>query len=312
MADGPNCGVTVRHGIEYDYQRNPGGDSDNYYKESWTPQLVNSSFVAKVEWGDSTIFVLDMIGEHQRFGGNILRWNPEKHPIYPQLYCVGCELVRNLGELDYDPAHRNAMRYQEVEYLCTFAAFLYDVRSDADVAYSVSGPILNGRELGRYVVRKGKQTGEAIQYNGQFIYASAPQDAILTPPSLMAPYRVLDYVWHYVPGDVTGQLGGLITTADNLYGTVNNAIFDPSQTFTGYPIGTLMYLGMDYEPIPSTPAGNRLWTVTHHFAYRPYTWNAVYRPRAAGNTNGDWDGVVNKDSGNPPYASSNFMTLWNL
>src|SRR5262245_18803564 len=116
MPDGPNYGVTKRHAVPFEWQRSPGGDSDTYYKERYTPDLVNASLVVKFTWDDSVNGVLDFIGEHQKHGANITRFNPEPHPYLPGLYCVGMDLVRNLGTLTYEPSQNNAPRYEWVEY----------------------------------------------------------------------------------------------------------------------------------------------------------------------------------------------------
>lgn len=304
--------TTRRHGIPYTMQRTPGGDSDNYYKESWTPSLVNASFVAKVDWELAQTFVLDMLGEHKRTAGpvgagRIDRYNPETHPFYPNLYCVGCESVRNLGRLN---AHTipgmgdGVVQYEQMEFVCTFAAFLYQVKENADVDASPLG------ELIRYVERRGKQIGQSIKAGpGQFEFASAPNLPINTPPAIQIPYRNLSYEWHYVPDPI----GNLITTADSYYGTVNLTTFDGR-----YAAGTLLYLGMDYDPIPSTPAGNLLWRIKHQFAFFKYGWNRSYRPNGggdlanAGDDNGLWDSVRNHTTGLPPYKSSEFLNLFKV
>lgn len=361
MADGPNPCSTSRRGILYDMQRTPGADSDTYYKESWTPALVNSSFVAKVDWEDANEFVVDMLGEHQQSGVKIRRHNPEQHPFNPNLYCVGCEIIRNLGELTRDISAGNSVKYEWVEYACTFAAFLYDIKDDDDVDGDANG------ELIRYIERRAKQAGQSIQANGLFEFATGRAaawnivsvyaigdmvstetdadgvrnwksltnanvgntpvegvnwttvgatgtnyDPIPTPPAIMVPYREIQYVWHYVPGPINR----LLDVSDAYYGTVNDRLFDSlviGGVEYGYAAGTLLYLGMDYEPVPSTPAGNRIFKVTHKFAFRKQGWNTAYRPNSASiNTAGDWDAVRSRRGRRPPYASSNMLKLFQV
>lgn len=297
---GPNSCLTSRHGIEYEMQRTPGGDADTYYKENWTPQLVNASFVARVAWNDGNTFILDMLGEHTRAGvGLINRNNPEQHPFFPSLYCVGVETVRNLGVLTYDATANNAVQYEEVEYLCTFAAMPYRVLENADV-WGLGA----GAESYRYVERRSELVGQSIQANGAFEFGSpnaypTPNDPIPTPPAIHVPYTKLMLIWHYVPDPITVTE----TSCEALYGTVNDAGFE------GKSAGTLMYLGYQKEFIPSTPAGNWLWKITHNLAYFPSGWNRAYRPNGPSDA-APWDSVRNRATGNPPYASATFTNMF--
>lgn len=305
MADGPHFCSTTRHGVHYDMQRSPGGDSDTYYKESWTPQLVNSSFVAKVAWEDANNFITDMIGEHRQVGTKLRRYNPEQHPFFPNLYCVGVELVRNLGVLTYDATANNAVEYEQCEYNCTFAAFLYDVKEDADVDSN------SRKELIRYVERRSKQVGQSLQANGLFEYVTAPHDAIPTPPSIHIPYKEVKHVWRYVPGPIEN----LRDVADAMYGKTNLTAFDVNYDLKnpagGYNPGTLMYLGMDEDPVPSTPAGNRLFHITHNYAFFRYGWDSVYRPNMGAPPN-DWDTARNRATLAAPYQRGEFLNLYSL
>lgn len=361
MSDGPNFCRTRAHNIPFEMQRSPGGDSDTYYKEFWSPQLVNSSFVAKVTWDDSSDFISDMIGIHLKVGTGITRQNPQPHPYINNLWCVGLELVRNLGELTYDPINGNAVEYEEVEYNCTFARFLYDVRDDSEISPG------SGGELRRYVERRTKLAGKSLQTHGQFEFVSARapawnahteynlnfesyyagknwksltngninntpaedanwttvgatggdaavHDLIPTPPAIMTPWREIEYIWHYVPGPIHR----LRKTADTLYGTINDDVFDvdPLDTVnSGYEAGTLLYVGMEEERVPSTPQGNELWKITHKMLYNKNLWNTAYRPHSSGiNHRGDWDLVRmrNITPNKPPFASTAFPLLFLL
>ncbi len=302
---------SLKHAIPYDMQRSPGADSDNYWAEDWTPTNVNLSFVARVAWDQSDLFLADMLGSHQRIGNKIRRVNPEPHPYYPSFYCIGCKDLRNLGPHGYDASHNNAIKYQSVEYLCTFAAFLYAIAEDHDVDVAPNG------ELIRYVERHDKQVGQSVQANGvTFEYVTPPNAALPTPPAIHVPYRTLEYVWHYVPSPI----GALSALADRLYGTVNATTFDAGGQGAddpGYPPGTLMFLGMQKTPIVSTPAMNALWRLTFSWAYFQHGWNSVYRASggliytdAAGNPNTAWDAARTRGTATPPYLGAEHLDLF--
>lgn len=300
---------TRRHGIPYVMQRTPGAEVDTNYQENWTPDLVNSSFVAIVAWDDSDTFVLDMIGEHQQNAGYITRWNPEQSPFNSDLYCVGCKTIANLGRQSLDANNGNAVKFEYVAFAVTFASFIYPVLDDDQI-------LIRGTpyEFLRYVERYTDQVGQSISTAGQFEYSKnaagvfvpwvAPggaTPAIPTPPALMLPYRQIEYVWRYVPG----PLDRLENQCDALYGQLNDAVFD------GKAIGTCMYVGMKNRPVPSTPAGNRLFTVTHKVLYFLRGWNSVYRPNLGGG-DGAWDVARNRATGEPPYSEVDFSFLWIL
>src|SRR5437763_16985585 len=89
-----NCSRTsiTKHNVAYTMQRAPSADADTSYSEDWRPDLVNSSFVAAVQWSDAGNFLADMLGAHQKVGDKVRRVNPERHPLIPNLRCVGCRL----------------------------------------------------------------------------------------------------------------------------------------------------------------------------------------------------------------------------
>jgi hypothetical protein len=337
--DPTTASTTTRHGIPYVMMR-ADSPADTLYIEEYTPQNVNGSFVSIVAWYDAANFVLDMLGEHrQNSTGGIARFNPEAHPYIDNLYCVGCKTIANYGVHGYSAPNNFAIEYEYVAYACTFAAFLYDVLEDQDVSYG-----LMGLEINRYVERRGKNIGQSLSTQGAFEYCrdangnlvawlnpgGGSTQAIPTPPALMVPYREMTYTWRYVPG----PLATLIDRSQALYGTLNNDYFDPDWCGTTYPPGTVMYLGMEEEPIIATPAGNtgkdRLYTVPHKFAANlngpaavfgqdgmtlvPGTgpgWNSVYRPNL-GAPPGCWDQARNRANGGPPYALNDFTQLYML
>lgn len=310
-----NCSFTsaLKHNIPYTMQRAPGGDSDSYYQEDYQPAVVNSSFVATVAWGQAYPFLLDMLGSHQKVGTKIRRVNPEKHPYDPQLYCVGCKLLRNLGTLTNSPANNNAVQYEYVEYLCTFGAFLYNVVEDWTID---ANPAIG--ELARYIERRPNQIGQSIQTSlAAFEFATAVggiNQAIITPPAIQIPYREIEYVWRYVPDD----LGALTALADSYYGTLNgsskggtvikaswssNVATVTTSTATGLAVGdTVVVSGI-------VPAGyNGTFVVTSVFA-NGITYALTPNPGAytsggtvAGTTGGNFDvgGDGPSDLGYPP------------
>lgn len=300
---------TTRHEIPYVMQRTPEATVDTNYQENWTPDLVNSSFVAIVAWEDADLFVLNMLGEHQQNGASITRWNPEQSPFNTDLYCVGCKTVANLGAQSLDAANGFAVKFEYVAFACTFAAFLYDIKEDNQI-------LVDGvpDESLRYVEKYSDQVGQSISTTGMFEYSKndagvfvpwvAPgglTPAIPTPPALMLPYRKIEYRWRYVPG----PLDDLEANSDLLYGHVNDLVFD------GKAAGTCMYVGMKKNPVPSTPAGNRLFTVSHFVNYFRLGWNSVYRPKLGGGDAG-WDTARNRKTGEQPYANANFEIMWSL
>jgi hypothetical protein len=308
--------ATTRNGIPY-VMRGGLSTPDTDYIEDWTPNLVNASFVAIVAWADSDQFVLDMLGEHQQSGTIITRWNPEPHPYIPFLYCVGCKYLGNYGAMSQDEAYGNAIQFEYVAIACTFAAFFYDVKEDYEI----------DTEIERYVERRGKNIGQSISTNGMMEYVSDANGnplawtppkgngpgvvTIPTPPAKHMPYREMTYTWRYVPGPIDN----IIANSAAAYGKVNNDYFDPLTCGTTYEEGTVLYLGMEEEPIVCTPAGNlgrdRLYNVPHKFAWRPQGWNTAYRIGIDG-TAGDFDGVRASGTGKPPYEMTDFTKLFEV
>jgi len=317
----PQC-ITTRGGpgqpaVQYDMLHMNGSG----YLEEWTPQTVNSTFYAMVDWPSTTNFVQAMLPIATQDANNrIQRLNPQAHPYFPFLYCVGLSLMTNYGAPTTVGVNDGTIHYVKAVYKCTFAGLPYFVRTDDDVQNDQQ----NG-ELIRYVERKWDITGEAIQTNGQFQYAS---DGVIipTPPALMNSYTKLKYKWYYVPDPIIN----LCRTACLYYGTVNDTIFDIGffgpELFTS---GKLLYLGMELERIyvsptsingvPGIPPGrsNVLWNITHNFAYRPQGWNVAYRFSRTPGSNGSWDPIVTVPPGsppgtpgNPPYASQPFLNLF--
>jgi hypothetical protein len=365
LIDPATACTTTRYGIKYVMQRTPENSTDTLYGEDWTPQTANASFVALVKWAESALFVKDMLGEHRQAAGQILRWNPNSHPYFDFLYCVGCKIIGNYGRTLAPAGGTNAVQYEYCAIACTFGAFLYDIKDDSAILQQYHGNSVPN-ELLRYVERRGRNIGQSLSTSGAFEYATpqpvypawdvgttyASGDKVLygtspaqanyyslangnignvpsasplswkklvddnalipTPPALMCPYREMTYTWRYVPG----PLDSLITRSQDLYGTVNSTPFDvPYCAATRYPAGTVMYLGMEEEPIVCTPAGNvnedRLYHIPHKFAYRKQGWNAVYRPNL-GAPPGDWDQARNRATGAPPYGSADFQTLFQI
>ncbi len=291
---------TARDRVSY-VMRGGISTPDTDYQDEFTPQNVNASFVALVNWDDAELFVVDMMGEHRQMGGQIARWNPEQHPTLAGLYCVGCKRLGNYGRMSRDPV-RNSVEFEGVAYACTFAAFLYDVLEDEDI---LDPDTLQKDESLRYVERTRRNIGQSISTAGQFEYTTAPNLAIPTPPALMIPYSEFTYTWRYVPGPITD----LEAACDQLYGTVND------DEFEGKAEGTCIYLGMEPEPIIATPALNRgvdrLYTIKHKVGFFKQGWNSVYRPNL-GTPPGDWDTARNRTTGGPPYESSNFNVMFQI
>jgi len=282
--------------------------------DDFTPQSVNASYVALVKWANASLFVVYMLGEHGRLGGQIRRYNPEQHHAIQHLYCVGCKRLGNYGRMSIDP-RTNATQFEGVAYACTFGAFLYDIKEDEDILNPVT---LVQDESQRYVERTRRNIGQSISTAGQFEYDSpnawpTRNDVIPTPPALMCPYSEFTYTWRYVPGPITD----LEDRCDALYGKVNNAIFD------GKAIGTCMYLGMEPEPIIASPASDitgsialpvgpdRLYTIKHKVGFFRLGWNSVYRPNL-GLGDGAWDQARNRATGGPPYTLATFSTMFTV
>lgn len=312
----PTC-YTNRSQIPYCMMRTPGSDLDTNYMEDWTPHNVNASFVAGIQWGLIGPFVLDMLGDHHQVNGQIHRFNPEPHPYIPFLYCVGCKVIANYGaptNTEVTDGNGNAqypISYEYAAVACTFSAFLYDVLTDEAILDEDGTP----NEMLRYVERRGKNIGQSLSTVGQFVYASdgAP---IPTPPAIQVPHREMTYTWRYVPG----PLDDLIALANATYGCVNEEDFDPYVLGDAYPPNTVMYLGMEEQPILATPGGNtgpnRLYDIVHKFA--AFTqgpsgnpgWNSVYRPVPPP---GRWDQAQTRATPQtPPYAQAPFADLFTL
>lgn len=262
--------------------------------ESWTPQLVNMSFLAQVEWGYANQFLIDMLGDHQQIAGSIIRTIPERHPFYESMYCVGCELVESQGDFADDEDSPGMPSFEYAVYRCTFSHLNFAVLTDAEI---------ESYELARYVERYSKPSGETVQMIGQFEFTS-DNSPLLTPPVKHLAYRELTYIWRYVPDPITA----LEIKFDEMYGRVNNATFDGK-----YAAETLLMLAPELQRIPSTPGHNVVWDITYRFLYRPQTWNRVYR--GAGGEGEDSEGfelVRRRGTSDPPYPSVDFDTLFEV
>ncbi len=302
--DNPGTAMqTSRRGLNY-VMRGGISTPDTDQVDEFTPQNATASYVALVKYANARLFVIDMLGEHKQFVGKIQRWNPEQHHTLEGLYCVGCKRLGNYGTMSRD-GNTNGTQFQGVAYGCTFAAFLYDLREDEDIE---PGGVRD--ESLRYVERTRRNIGQSISTQGQFEYDSpnawpTKNESIPTPPALMIPYSEFTYTWRYVPGPITR----LEAACDALYGTVNDAVFE------GKDPETCIYLGMEPEPIIATPAGNiredRLYTIRHKVGFFRLGWNSVYRPNL-GVGDGAWDIARNRQTGEPPYALTDFSTMFQV
>lgn len=283
--------TTTRNNIQYWMLHGDG----TAYKEIFKPDGCTSSFTIAVAWDSSSDWVVAMLGDNYRSGGLIRRYIPQAHPFFPSYYCVSCELSKGVGAMGSDPDVSGALHYDYAIYECHFSPLEYVVLSDA--ATDAITPTL---ELNRFVKKESKSKGEQIQAAGGFKFGDGTP--VSTPPTVAAGYREVLYTHMYVPDSIAT----IEKTADNYYSTVNLTEFDGQ-----YAVGTLLYLGItNKQRIPYTPSGNVCYHLQHSFMFRRQTWQMTYKPNT-GAPPGDWAPVYNITTGAPPYASNEFLDLFN-
>lgn len=263
---------------------NSGIDWSEYYEgytENWAADQVTSTRVADVAWDDTDQFVLDCIGTHANVGGVLQRTLPEQQPFIPWLWCVRTNLQRTLGppgaDADGNPTFTTA------RYVLEYEALPYAILTDEQIhAAGGTAPELTAAGTGRYVQREDQYSVEALQlggntfqWNGGVNGPANPMGAqkILEPTAKPFYTKELTYTHWFLPS----VNDAAISAAQDC---VNATTFDVQggPTNTGYPAGTVLYIGTAKTILPSTPSGIVLYKLAHKFSYRPGGWNSLWSP----------------------------------
>lgn len=278
-----------------------------------------------VQWDLRWQFIKDMLGSAQytvgsSFGGvttNLHRTVPEAHPEYPFLYASRWEMIEGLGSTPVDTTNlaksltsqvpfgtlgvnlhpfTHGIHFNLAKIALHYTPFTYEVFGDNDPQSSTG-------ELGRYVTRTIQAGGENLTLPGKALYFATSVAADQTKNPINESNAIITiatarptYKWHMVP-KVNWQhlLAGV--------GKINSTGFDAM--FGNYPSGTLLLEAFEVSDPYRSPAQDRVYDVTFHFAWKPEGWNYFYRVNPpAGSPNTPLSSMlpsVNTTAGQPGF-----------
>jgi hypothetical protein len=317
--------VTTRTGISYEV--------DTFdYRERWTPGANSTVVLCRVPFNTSFDWITDMVGRAHvvsSVGGKRLRRDlPEQNPYDRRQYCTRVEQVDQGGDPDggtlvVGSGSFAVPTYADVEhgwpvvkwcrYRCTFEAFPFQMRTDAQVDNATAG----AAELYRYVMRVQRPTPREQQI---------PAGAFQTIDDAVEGNRIklmqtgfktivfsdVTYTWVRVP------VGAFLrnTHKDSLLGKINDAVFDtgtaPGDVIDGggyaWPTGTLLYTG--YDDSNRYYDANEDWVVdvVFNFRFRQIGWN-----RYLNNEGKPVEvSLTGTSAGEKPYGVGDFNTLFTV
>lgn len=298
-------------------RRGPKGDTatrvpyavlqDIYSEDYRGSDGTEISFTALVPWSQRDNFVKavmpDVAFVPDDLGGlwRLNRYLPEYHPEKNWLYCVNAKVVRPIGapKTPTTPAEQEMFQWIQyngddagAEVQVTFRELPYFAdKTDAQVLADPE------RELIRYVSRKAKPTGEAIQVGGPAFYWSLDpavgglvQQLGNEGAARVLPTGDLTYTCHFwpvgaIPHAVLGQTQSFPSLAGNddvngFLGRCNGTNFDN----TGFALaadqyvpGTLVYLSCEFGDLYYSPTGLEVVDFTLTMQYRPDRWYKIWR-----------------------------------
>lgn len=251
-------------------------------------------------WASRFAFEKDMIGWHENVAGKIVRFLPEPYFEAPKARCTSLRMVRNLGEVSQDP-FSGYPSFERAEYEATFEAKLYEYATDEEVAANTLD-----YELIRYVDRRETAAIESISIKGHG-YKYHPANASLALRDKPVPEpgqktffsKRLQYIWHCVPGYPNENI-------KYCAGKVNATTFDHGNFKA--EAETMLFWGVQKDPIADDINPIRLYTITYEFLWRPDTWNKIYS-----SVTGLFEPVVlATDDTKKPYDTALFNSLFTL
>ncbi len=222
----------------------------------------------------------------------LLRFDPEPHPKYPNLYSTQAEIVKGIGSPAQEAGAPNKMTFKsgpgQGEHGGVQIAIAY-----RPIPYLLGAPGSNDAlnvepeanfEHARYVSVKHKPAGKAQQVQGALCASALPTNiaglnVYFRIPEFLGTIPILEnhiiITWHMCPR--------IPDTAFYWMGCVNSTVFGPVRTNgpTGLPaidIGKLLYLFCEHgDPYPLFD-GTMVCDLNYHFLFRPTPHNWVFRP----------------------------------
>lgn len=277
--------------------RGPMGASPN---ESFAEDRCEATREMECSWGSRNDFLTLLMGDQQvTNGGVISRLTPHAYPAFidpesaqPFMWATGiarsvgfgAPYGSNLGILKQPGS--DMATYLRCRYTVRYQSLPFDILTDQGMMENQSvfqgGP--DEASLSRYVIKKIEPGAHSIQLHQgimKFVGGQKPQgDPVLyglRPPKIITRAAVtLTHKW--VPFDAVGTklvnpsvkneagnyVGGPI---DQLLGRVNSQPFPATGPFANtFGPGTLFYVAVTIKPV-RTPAGRRVYDVTHFFEY---------------------------------------------
>lgn len=224
--------------------------------------------------------------------------------------------AKNLGKKQ--PRRVQFIRYYDsstgndglARYAVQYTPRMYTIRDDNELATwaaTNNAPgwapaALLAPEMGRYVEREIDYAAVNLPVpSGVLQFSEGPfagQPIGQLGNVLIMGTMQLRHIWHEVPDPPIQQLMSCV-------GKVNSELFDGLDGFPSYPSGTLLCLAPRMTRYRSA-TGRYRWRCQYNTVFRPQGWNNF--PASDGN----FYPVVNKTTGNPPYASTIFTTAFFL
>lgn len=263
------------------------------FNERFHRDGVDSTRYCACAWEDREDFVLDMVGTNLWVAGNVVggvvtnlqRYPPEQHPLYPELYCDGCDLdagqgvptsnrddlakaltsIPDYGNLEqYDD--NNAVSFNLAFYKVTYSPRDYQILGDEDVPDNGFG------ELNRNISIYFKPAAENLPYPGGAFKFQSDGTLINEPPAKTFPTTEFQLVWHDIPYPPVDAWQTIIGACN-----LNPFTLLFSETLQGqYPAQTLICMPPEMQPHRSA-AREFLYDITYVMVFRAKTWNALFR-----------------------------------
>jgi hypothetical protein len=252
-------------------------------------------------------FCQQLLGYPFMNGGVMNRWLPDVYQGVASvtggvfyLFATQIESIEPIGPLGQSdltdfpvPMENSALSKITVVY----TTLPYDV---LDIATTTPA----NAEYGRFVVKTAHGSAEYLSGQPGFAFIGS-----CAPPGIpggvgrIVGMSAVDYVWFDVHPSGFDR-----TKIEGAFGKVNVADFDPgAPTGRAYPAQTLLLISADFVP-KRGPTGDRLYTITMHFAYKSnetHGWNWLL------DIGGTWQQVVRlSDCTTGIYLTFDFTTLF--
>lgn len=273
------------------------------YRERWSSGANELTRTVGCRWSDRYALIRDFLGYAKPVSDRLNRFLPEFHPEYNWMPCLSMNMVNAEGYAD-DDSGKLGFQFHSGEGLAVFQA------THANVPYRLlpDNEVQDG-EWERWVQITETYQTESQQIAGGVweIVGSDPVEVIQEPTTIPFFTKQVKMRWFATPLWVRERIEGCLNKVNE---TAFPGVFHGNVVYD-YAPETLLMTGFEFEEQRSA-AGDITYNLSFDFLWRAQTWNRFFRRNGPGNQGPGYYSVVDRDTGNPPYASAEMRDLFDL